>query len=249
MAQQGQQVSTTLDKWANRSKTESTSTPTYTANRRIEDVTGLEKARSRGTNTEASTTQANDRRDPRYNDNNNGGYNDNRRQPEYNDRNARNRNYDPRDDDRRRYDDRDQHESCSKDKYRGRDNHGYGRGSANRSNNRDRDDDRYRDRDDDREEAVALWQRIDPLQDRVDHRAVVDAPAVFPDIVSGDSAGIFLDFKSAGTQQLQLVVEAEIAAVKETDVYVVLAQDLGERAAVDARVDLHDVARVRRRKI
>ena len=149
MAQQGQRVSSTLDQWANKSKTETSSTPTYTANRRIEDVTGLEKARSRGTNTEASTTQANDRRDPRYNDNDSG-YKDYRRQPEYNDRNARNRNYDPRDDDRRRYDDRDRHESCSKDKYRGRDNHGYGRGSANRSNNRDRDDDRYRDRDDDR---------------------------------------------------------------------------------------------------
>jgi len=142
MAQQGQSVNTALNQWANKSKT--SSTPTYTANRRIEDVTGLEKARSRGTNTEASTTQANDRRDPRYNDNDSG-YKDYRRQPEYNDRSARNRNYDPSDDDRRRYDDRDRYESCSKDKYRGRDNHGYGRGSANRSNNRD--DDRYHDRD------------------------------------------------------------------------------------------------------
>jgi len=153
MAQQGQQVSSTLNQWANKTKTETTSTPTYTANRRIEDVTGLEKARSRGTNTDVSTTtQANDRRDP---SNNNGGYNDNRRQPEYNDRNARNGSYGSRDDDSRRDDDRDRHNGCSKDNHRGGESHGYanngyGRGSANRSNDRDRDDDRYRDRDDDR---------------------------------------------------------------------------------------------------
>lgn len=151
MAQQGQSVNTALNQWANKSKTETTSTPTYTANRRIEDVTGLEKARSRGTNTDVSTTQANDRRDPRYNDNNSG-YNDYRRQPEYNDRNARNGNYGSRNDDRRRDEDRDRNESCSKDKYRGRESHGYGnngygRGSNNRSNDRDRDDDRYNDRD------------------------------------------------------------------------------------------------------
>lgn len=149
MAQQGQRVSTTLDQWANKPKTETASTPTFTANRRIEDVTGLEKMRSRGTNTDVSTTtQANDRRNP-YN---NGGYNDNRRQPEYNDRNPRNGNYGSRDDDRRRDDDRDRRDGCSKDNHRGGESHGYGRGSANRSNNRGRDDDRYcdRDRDDDR---------------------------------------------------------------------------------------------------
>ena len=149
MAQQGQRVSTTLDQWANKPKTETASTPTFTANRRIEDVTGLEKMRSRGTNTDVSTTtQANDRRNP----NNDDGYNDNRRQPEYNDRNPRNGNYGSRDDDRRRYDDRDRRDGCSKDNHRGGESHGYGRGSANRSNDRGRDDDRYRnrDRDDDR---------------------------------------------------------------------------------------------------